>query len=240
MDTTPPPDAAPGVVVVMLVDYLKRHQVWGWMRLAAGATGLREVPGLLFAKVMGSGHGGGFTLRPSPTHQGLICRFSGLEAALDFLDSPGVGAMRERARECWWGVLGVRSSRGSWDEQLWPVSDTPAADAGRSILAVLTRATIAPARAVAFWRHAPAAQSGLHRTQGCLLAVGLGEAPMVRQCTFSLWQDEAAMTAYAAAGAHQAAASAAYRHGYFSESMFVRMDVLRMAGTWQGREFSHG
>ena len=58
------------VVVALLVDFMKPHRGWGWMRLVAGPSAYSEVAGLLGAKVMGSGHGGGFTLRPSATHQG--------------------------------------------------------------------------------------------------------------------------------------------------------------------------
>jgi hypothetical protein len=50
--------------VVLLVDYLRTHQGWGWMRLVQGAAAFKDTPGLLFTKVMGSGHEGGFVLRP--------------------------------------------------------------------------------------------------------------------------------------------------------------------------------
>eukprot|EP01036_Dinobryon_divergens_P045378 gene45378-60620_t len=62
--------------------------------------------------------------------------------------------------------------------------------------------------------------------------MGLGEAPLVRQCTFSLWKDTSSMLDYAHQGAHQAAIEAAYRHSYFSESMFVRMRLLEQQGHW--------
>jgi spheroidene monooxygenase len=91
---------------------------------------------------------------------------------------------------------------------------------------------------MAFWRYAPAAQADLNQSQGCLLSMGLGEAPLVRQCTFSLWQDTAAMTNFAHTGAHQVASSAAYKHEFFSECMFVRMRVLQMSGDWQGQRFA--
>jgi len=79
--------ALSGVVVVMLVDYLREHQAWGWMRLVQGPSALDRTPGLLFAKVMGSGHGGGFGLRPSTTHQGLICLFDHIDRAREFIGS---------------------------------------------------------------------------------------------------------------------------------------------------------
>ena len=245
-------DPLSGVVVVLLADFLRQHQGWGWLRLVAGATPYKDVPGLTMVKVMGSGHGGGFSLRPSATHQGLICTFSHLDLALKFLDGPAVQAYRSRARECWTGVLSVQSARGHWDKQAWETSSAQAlgvwgdqAAQGQGLdgrpnrrpFAVLTRASIVPTKAMAFWRYAPAAQADLGQAPGCLLAMGLGEAPLVRQCTFSLWQDTAAMLAYAHQGAHQVASAAAYKHQFFSESLFVRMQVLQMAGVWQGRSF---
>jgi spheroidene monooxygenase len=71
-----------------------------------------------------------------------------------------------------------------------------------------------------------------------MLAMGLGEVPLVRQCTFSLWKDTAAMLQYAHQGAHQTASAAAYKHQFFSESLFVRMQVLQMSGLWQGKTFN--
>ena len=241
MDTPLPlNDPLSGVVVVLLADFLRQHQGWGWMRLVAGATPYKQVPGLTMAKVMGSGHGGGFSLRPSATHQGLICTFTHLDLALDFLQSPSVQAYRSRARECWAGVLSVQSARGHWDKQAWQASSPQSwgehAQA-KGPFAVLTRASIVPTKAMAFWRYAPAAQADLDQAPGCLLAMGLGEAPLVRQCTFSLWQDTASMLQYAHQGAHQQASAAAYKHQFFSESLFVRMQVQHMAGVWKGLAF---
>jgi len=243
--TTSLHDPLSGVVVVLLADFCRKHQGWGWLRLVAGATPYKDVPGLTMIKVMGSGHGGGFSLRPSATHQGLIGTFSHLDLALRFLDSPFVQAYQSRARECWSGVLKVQSARGQWDKQAWQASSAEALGEhcdqqaqAKAPFAVLTRASIVPTKAMAFWRYAPAAQADLGHAPGCLLAMGLGEAPLVRQCTFSLWRDTAAMLDYAHQGAHQVASAAAYKHQFFSESLFVRMQVLQMAGVWQGQAYN--
>jgi len=238
--------AVSGVVVVLLVDYLRAHQGWGWMRLVQGASGLKDTPGLLFTKVMGSGHEGGFVLRPSATHQGLICMFETAEQADQFIDGPLVQAYADRAKSLFVSALAVTSVRGSWDGHHWGVTpeqslgkytDLDTASAG---MVALTRASIRPAKAVAFWRYAPAAQDDLKKAPGCLLAMGLGEAPLVRQCTFSLWKDTPSMVTYAHSGAHQEAIQAAYKSDFFSESMFVRMRVLRRVGDWAGVMTTHG
>lgn len=230
-----------GVVVVLLVDFAVRHRSWGWLRLAQGSAGFKGVPGLRLAKVMGSGHGGGFGLRPSASHQGLVFVLDDQASAQAFCSSPELQAFVARAREHWLGTLAVTSVRGAWDQQGWGV--TPEASLGMLPaipglpVAALTRGSIRPAKAMAFWRYAPPAQAELGQAPGCQLAMGLGEAPLVRQCTFSLWDDTASLVAYAHQGAHRQAIAAAARHGFFAESMFARMRVLTMSGTWCGRHY---
>lgn len=227
--------ALPGVVAVLLVDHLPRHRSWAWLQLARGASGLSSAPGLRFAKVMGSGQDGGFGLRPSATHQGLVAVFDTLEHAKAFIDGPIVAGYRDRASQWWCGLMAITSSRGSWDGYEWASTPEGVCDAlpDSQGLAVLTRASIRPAKVAAFWRRSPTAQKALGRADGCELAMGLGEAPLLRQCTFSLWRDEPSMLAYARAGAHGQAAQAAWREDFFSESMFVRMRILVTQGKWQ-------
>jgi len=224
------------VVVIMLADIQPRWWPWGWQNIVRGAAPLAASPGLRLAKVMGSGAGGGFVLRPSPSHQGMVALFDSLTQAETFVaTAPRVQALRERSRE--WVLMLLRpwSSRGSWDGQRIPVDAGISPPAGPVV--ALTRASIRPRQAGPFWKHAPAAQAGLAGAPGCRLAAGLGEAPLLRQCTVSLWDDVAAMDAYARAGAHQAAIRAAHAGGWFSESMFVRFTPLRVQGRWQGVGF---
>jgi len=229
-----------GVVVVLLVEYLPKHKGWGWLRLVHGQAGLQQIPGLRFTKVMGSGHQGGFSIRPSASHQGLITVFDDADSAQAFLQGPQIVAYKERARQFWAGLMCVDSARGAWDGHLWGHTPSQSLNefehqldsSGQGPLAVITRASIRPAKAMAFWRFAPSAQTDLEQAPGCTLAIGLGEAPLLRQCTFSLWEDTASMLAYSLNGAHRKAIEQAYSKGYFSESMFVRMRVLQSRGQW--------
>ena len=232
-----------GVVLVLLVDLLKAKRSWGWLRLAQGSAALKQIAGLVFAKVMGSGHEGGFVLRPSPSHQGLVLVFERQSQADDFLNSDLCQQYKKNAREWFSATMRVDSSRGSWNQIAWQATTSSALgssnhDLDKMPVATITRASIRSATAMAFWRHAPATQADLQSAPGCLLAMGLGEAPLLRQCTFSIWKNTASMVAYAQSGAHHAAIQAAYKHGFFTESMVVRMRVLSMAGAWQGQDFT--
>ena len=230
--------ASTQVATLLLVDVARASRLWGWSRVVRGPATLRDVPGLRFCKVLGSGHEGGFGLKPSASRQGLFCLFDDDRSARAFLSSSTlVQAYRDRARELLTLRVAPYSVRGSWS------GVTPQASAvapAQGPIAALTRASIRLPAASAFWRQAPASQASLEAAPGCLLAVGLGEAPLLRQATFSVWDSVASMDAYARHGAHLAAIRAAREHRYFSESMFVRFLPLSMHGTWKGRVYDVG
>lgn len=231
------PRVAGSVAVLVLCNVRPAARLWAWSRLVLGAWPLRAVPGLGFAKVLGSGADGGFGLAPSGTHGGLFLIFDDEAAATAFVDrSPVMAAYRARAQDLCVAVLRACASKGSWaGAAMVPSAPVPAPHDGP--VAALTRASIRPRHALAFWRLSPPAELALAAAPGCLLAAGLGEAPVLRQATFSLWSSAAAMDAYARSGAHQDAIRAAYGGGYFSESMFVRFVPLSIRGRWQGRVY---
>ena len=225
-------DAIPGIAFLLLAKLRPAHWPWGWGRIAFARYLPEKAQGLRFMKTLGSGRDGGFGLAPSASHQGVFCIFSELACANDFIaNSTLVSRYRERSEECLLVTLKPSTSRGSWDGiALEPGEPIPQG----APVAALTRASIRPQSAAAFWRHAPDAQQDLAHADGCELAIGLGEAPLLRQATFSLWRDANAMNAYARTGAHQEAIRAAWQHHFFSESMFVRFSLASMQGTWNG------
>jgi len=235
--------SAGSVAVLVLADMQPAARLWAWGRLVLGTRPFRGVPGLRFVKVMGSGEGGGFGLMPSGTHRGLFLGFDDEASARHFIDhDTQLARWRAHARECLVTLMRATSSKGSWSGAALEVTATPPGLHDAAPIAAITRASIQPRHAPAFWRLSPPAEASLASAEGCLLAAGLGEAPLLRQCTFSLWRNTAAMDAYARSGAHQQAIRAAYRGGYFSESMFVRFVPLLMQGSWQGRAYGtpHG
>lgn len=224
------------VVVLALADIAPASRLWGWSRFVTGTAPLRAAPGLRFAKLLGSGEHGSFGLKPSASIQGLFCVFDDDAHADAFTGARGaLQAWRSRASACFTVKLRAFSSRGTWSGTPLAIAAAPPASGP---IAALTRASIRPSRMAAFWRMQPAAERALHAAPGCLLAAGLGEAPLLRQATFSVWDGVASMDAYARQGAHQAAIRAAASGGFFSESMFVRFVPYDAQGSWQGRSLA--
>ena len=236
MHVTPTSTNNDQVVVLLLADIKHAARLWGWSRIVKGSQSLQGTPGLLFSKVLGSGYEGGFGLRPSPSRQGVFGLFESMQTAQAFIDQSSViEAYQERSNELCWVLIKTWSCRGSWDGQSL---DVCAAQPIKGPVAALTRASIKLAKAPAFWRHAPPSQNALAEAKGCQLAVGLGEAPFVRQATFSIWDSVTDMNAYARSGSHLEAIQAAAENDYFSESMFARFVPLKVQGQWQGKVYA--
>jgi len=240
LDPTLPLPGSPAVAVLLMTRVRGAAVPWALLQLARRGASLRGVPGLRFARVMGSGAQGGFGLKPGLDCQGVFAMFDSLANAECFLaDSDVARAYRDRAEESFSATLLATSARGSWGGAT--MSAAAAAQPGQ-VVAALTRAAIRPQRALRFWRHSPPAEAELAAAPGCRLAVGLGEAPLLRQATFSLWDSTAAMDAYARHGAHQRAIDAAWQQRLFSEWMFVRFVPVSLQGSWRGQALgaSHG
>jgi hypothetical protein len=228
----------PPCVAVLLMSRLRpAHVPWAVWRLARGAASLGPVPGMRFARVLGSGRQGGFGLKPGLDCQGVFAGFDDLHSAQRFVsESSAARDYGARAIEGFAAVLVASSARGSWGGQRM-AAGLPAPLPGQPI-AALTRAAIRPRQLMRFWRHSPPAEAQLAQAPGCRLAVGLGEAPLLRQATFSLWDSVAAMDAYARQGSHQRAIEASLGGSYFSEWMFVRFVPVSVQGQWHGRSLA--
>lgn len=223
--------------VAVLIRWHPRHLAWGLMRLPLAVIRppqrIGSTEGLVFQKFLGSGQNGGFQLKPSLDHQAWFGVFSSRSKAETFVSqSPMLQSYRAHSLDYLVLTMQAYQSRGSWSGFcIDPTADRPASGP----IVSLTRASIRPAKALDFWRQSPAAEADLEQAQGCELAMGLGEMPVFRQATLSLWQQESCLIQYAQTGAHQRAIAAAYGRHFFSESMFTRFQLLRAQGRWKDR-----
>jgi heme-degrading monooxygenase HmoA len=223
-------EAAGPVGLLLLADIAAASRLWGYGRFVLTRYAARRIAGLRFHKMLGSGFEGGFGLKPSISRQGLFCVFD-RDADVDrFIESPLMQAYRRHARELFWVRLRAFSCKGSWAGQSVGLSAQAPVEGP---IAALTRASIRPAAVAKFWRMQPGAEAALANAKGCLLTVGVGEAPVFRQATFTMWDSAAAMDAYARTGAHLEAIRAAHQGRFFSESMFARFVPYDARGVYK-------
>jgi hypothetical protein len=98
-------------------------------------------------------------------------------------------------------------------------------------IAAITRARIKWRKNLIFWRSVPPVTKSLHSSEGLIAAIGIGEAPIGLQGTFSLWESAAAVRNFAYRGeAHKAAIEATHREDWYAEEMFARFAVTKSSG----------
>ena len=206
------------------------------LRMARDRRPLRRTPGLRFAKLLGTGDGRTFTARDAdPHHWGVLATWGQAADAEAFERSPVVqgwdGIARERLRV----TLRPMTSRGSWSGRA-PFGDPVPSSSYDGPVAAVTRARIVTKQMLTFWRSVPPVSADLQQVEGLRLAVGIGEAPIGLQGTFSLWDSPAAVTAFAHRRApHVEAVRRTAELGWYAEELFARFAVISVDGTFEGR-----
>ncbi|KQT94677.1 monooxygenase [Marmoricola sp. Leaf446] len=207
------------------------------LRMATGRRRLRSVPGLRFAKLLGTGHGRTFTPGDAdPHHWGLL---SVWDDGTDLDATPRghrelVADWTAASREQLVVRMRPLASRGRWSGRE-PFAPAPDAAVYDGPVAVLTRARLRPSRAVSFWRAVPPVVPDLHDAAGLRLALGIGEAPVALQGTFSLWDSPADVVRYAhGSAAHRDVVRRTRPERWYAEELFARLAVTSVTGTHRG------
>ncbi|KQX64570.1 hypothetical protein [Angustibacter sp. Root456] len=209
------------------------------LRMATTPARLRRTPHLRFTKALGTGSGRTFTVRDAdPHHWALLTVWDDDHAAAAFAaaeaDHPALRSWHQIADEELVVRLRPIASRGEWSRQR-PFGDpTPQKVTGP--VASITRARITARKAVTFWRAVPPVSHDLHQVEGLRLALGIGEAPVGLQGTFSLWDDAEALMRFAhRREPHVDAIRRTALEGWYAEELFARFAVLDVRGTYRGR-----
>lgn len=213
-------------------------------RMATGRRRLRHVPGLRFAKLLGTGSGQTFTLRDADPHRWALLTVwdprgaadDSPEAAADrFATTRAVGSWEAAARETLRVRMSPVAARGLWSG-VEPFGEVTATGPHRGPVAALTRARLRPTRAVGFWRAVPPVSADLAGSPGLRLSLGIGEAPLGLQGTFSLWDSTAALVDFAyRRSPHRAVVDRTPLADWYAEELFARLAVHEVAGTYRGR-----
>ncbi len=189
---------------------------------------LKRLPGVSFVKLLGTGKGESFTPKDAdPYRWGALVTIQ--KDNLDNLDkSKVIMGWQKIAKKEYRIILKPISVHGLWSgKQPFEVEKFD----WNGKIAAITRARIVWRKNLIFWRAVPPVTISLHQSPGLINAIGIGEAPIGLQGTFSLWESAAQLRDFAYKGqAHTQAIKATEENKWYSEELFSRFAVVQERG----------
>ena len=180
-----------------------------------------------FFKSLGTGKGETFTPRDAnPLRWGLIAEVGDVDV---FDKSFVIKRWRKYSLHEFRAIIDPISAHGKWAGQE-PFTPT-VKDWNGQVIAV-TRARIKWSQSLRFWRAVPPVTASLASAPGLIAAIGIGEAPIGLQGTFSIWESPAALRDFAyRSNAHYEAIAATAKYKWYSEELFSRFAVQEIRGS---------
>jgi hypothetical protein len=198
------------------------------LNMATNKLLLKRVPGIKFIKLLGTGKGESFTPKDADQLRwGILVTIN--ESNLHDLENFFVVKIwRKISSNQYRVILKPIASHGLWSKQD-PFIVEKFDWSGK--VAAVTRARIVWRKNLQFWKAVPPVTESLHQSEGLINAIGIGEAPIGLQGTFSIWESAAALRDFAYKGrAHVAAIAATESNKWYSEELFARFAVIEEQG----------
>ena len=205
----------------------------GLARLALDRRPLARTPGVHFARLLGTGRGRTTSLSIDAARTAAFVVWDSDDALDAFLRTSPIAARWRDAAEHYTVRLRLVSGGGRW-RGIEPLHALVPVPSGGPV-AVLTRADVR----VRVWPRFVAAgrpvSRSLQRAPGLLAVAGVGEAPLGKQATFSLWRDAAAVDAFARGDAALVSVVRRTRtERWYGHELFARFAPETIEGTWDG------
>lgn len=225
--------------------YPKANLFVAFWAMALFRVPLMRKRGINFSRLLGTGLNGTFDIHPD-YRQWAILTF--------FQDPPDIGAFQQDRDgmlttlyggfivwwlnyfncETWTVVLEVSDGHGSWDGKTFIRRGATKVEHVGPV-AVLTRATIRLSRLRHFWKHVAPVSRRFFDSAGLRVSIGIGELPLVRQATFTIWDSMAQMRDFAYRSTeHREVIQKTRSEKWYSEEMFLRFKPLFTSGTIGG------
>lgn len=204
--------------------------LWAILHMALDRIPLKRNSSISFWKLLGTGKGETFTPRDAdPRRWGLLVVID--PGALDEFENTFIARWRKIALDEFSATLQTISSHGSWSGKT-PFRSTELVNGSDHEVVAITRARIKWLKNIKFWSAVPPVTGALRDSDGLIGAIGIGEAPLGLQGTFSLWRDDRSLKEFAYRGvAHTRVIKSTHREQWYAEELFARFAVLDKTGT---------
>ncbi len=206
----------------------KTNKLWAFKQMGIGYTQLIGTQGLTFFRLLGTGGGAGFSLRPDFSTYAFLGVWEDEAAAQLFKkDHHFLQQYFEKASSIRMLTLENIKSHGLWAGQN-PFLPPHRSNKKDKKIAIITRATLRWSRLLSFWRAVPRASRAIANAKGVYFYKGIGEWPFVQQATISLWDslENVLQFAYTSAD-HGNIVKETRQKRWYKEDLFSRFYVVQ-------------
>ncbi len=193
-----------------------------------------------FWKLMGSGRNGTFDMIPDWRQWAILEVF--IDQSNDILYSNTKRQTPTFLTEWWrffhcekWTILlEPIEGHGTWDGKKC-FGNIPKQSDYEGPIAILTRATIRISKLKHFWSHVDSIAAQMANAPGFITSFGIGEVPLIKQATFSIWESKAQMKMFAyQMQDHAKVIQKTRKENWYQEEMFVRFKMIGSKGKING------
>jgi hypothetical protein len=231
--------------ILTLTRYKNRYIFFALNAMAIFRPFLSANKKISFYKLLGCGKNGTFDLHPDWNQYGIFS-ISENDDSKTLIQQDYTGWKKSYYGNfifSWWSLFAIETwtiilqpvrAHGKWSGREVLKTSEPACPIIGPV-AVLTRASIRPSKAMTFWKNVSPVEHDLRNTKGLLFSVGIGEMPLLKQATFSIWKDTIDMQSFAYQHAqHKTVIQKTRDENWYSEELFARFIPLQSAGSLNG------
>lgn len=213
-----------------------RNKFWAFSQMQFGHQKLRNIKGLVFKKLLGSGAANGFSSIPNFGTYAFLGVWNSEQDALHFFENDNFFAQyQSKSKEVFTVFAKSAEAHGKWDG-IQPFEKTAKLALDQPVM-VVTRARIKLKKLISFWSKVGKVSKSLEQYKGLKLSIGVGEWPLIQQATVSLWNKQSDMLDYAYKNEkHKEVVMLTRKLKWYKEEMFARFVPYQFFGTWNGEK----
>ena len=205
-----------------------KNWYWPLKQMAYAKKNFKQENGLEFVRVMGTGGGSGFSLKPDFSTYAILCVWKNRNSSnIFFKNNFMFNEYLKKSISTRHIELKAIKSHGLWDG-LKPFKNQEIKKKINSHpIAVITRATLNWKMLIQFWKSVPKISKAIKNARGVSFFKGIGELPFIQQATISIWKNNDYINDFAYKNIdHTSVIKKTRKNKWYKEDLFSRFLVI--------------
>ncbi|MBL29655.1 MAG: spheroidene monooxygenase [Flavobacteriaceae bacterium] len=205
-----------------------KNWYWPLKQMAYAKKNFKQENGLEFVRVMGTGGGSGFSLKPDFSTYAILCVWKNRNSSNIFFKNHFMfNEYLKKSISTRHIELKAIKSHGLWDG-LEPFKNQEIIEKKSTYpIAVITRATLNWKMLIQFWKSVPKISKAIKNARGVSFFKGIGELPFIQQATISIWKNNDYINNFAYKNIdHTSVIKKTRKNKWYKEDLFSRFLVI--------------